>query len=47
MRSLGEAGGLDLTQDTKPPKNLYVEVSIPMLPLPWTRGGCPNIVWQR
>ncbi|KAK3882348.1 hypothetical protein Pcinc_013256 [Petrolisthes cinctipes] len=26
MRSLGEAGGLDLTQDTKPPKNLYVEV---------------------
>ncbi|KAK8725450.1 hypothetical protein OTU49_010863 [Cherax quadricarinatus] len=26
MRSLGEGTGLDLTQDTKPPKNLYVEV---------------------
>lgn len=28
MRSLGEGSGLDLTQDTKPPKNLYVEVSL-------------------
>jgi len=26
MRSLGEGHGLDLTQDTKPPKNLYIEV---------------------
>ncbi|KAG7153356.1 DNA replication complex GINS protein PSF1-like [Homarus americanus] len=27
MRSLGEGTGLDLTQDTKPPKNLYVEAT--------------------
>ncbi|CAH1792103.1 unnamed protein product [Owenia fusiformis] len=26
MRSLGEDGGLDLTQDMKPPKTLYIEV---------------------
>lgn len=26
MRSIGGAGGLDLTQDMKPPKTLYVEV---------------------
>ncbi|ROT72272.1 DNA replication complex GINS protein PSF1 isoform X1 [Penaeus vannamei] len=26
MRSLGEGTGLDLTQDIKPPKNLYIEV---------------------
>lgn len=26
MRSIGSAGGLDLTQDLKPPKTLYVEV---------------------
>ncbi|XP_055956848.1 DNA replication complex GINS protein PSF1 isoform X2 [Patella vulgata] len=26
MRSIGDAGGLDLTQDMKPPKTLYVEV---------------------
>lgn len=26
MRSLGEGAGLDLTQDIKPPKNIYVEV---------------------
>ncbi|XP_046558074.1 DNA replication complex GINS protein PSF1-like [Haliotis rubra] len=26
MRSIGDAGGLDLTQDLKPPKTLYVEV---------------------
>jgi hypothetical protein len=28
MRSIGGAGGLDLTQDMKPPKTLYVEVSL-------------------
>ena len=28
MRSIGGAGGLDLTQDMKPPKTLYVEVSV-------------------
>lgn len=26
MRSVGGAGGLDLTQDRKPPKSLYIEV---------------------
>ncbi|XP_068225423.1 LOW QUALITY PROTEIN: DNA replication complex GINS protein PSF1-like [Palaemon carinicauda] len=26
MRSLGEGCGLDLTQNIKPPKNLYIEV---------------------
>ena len=26
MRSLGTQGGLDLTQDIKPPKSLYIEV---------------------
>ena len=26
MRSIGEQGGLDLTQDLKPPKTLYIEV---------------------
>uniref|UniRef100_A0A8C5SGV4 DNA replication complex GINS protein PSF1 n=1 Tax=Laticauda laticaudata TaxID=8630 RepID=A0A8C5SGV4_LATLA len=26
MRSLGEGDGIDLTQDIKPPKNLYIEV---------------------
>ncbi len=26
MRSIGEYGGLDLTQDIKPPKSLYIEV---------------------
>ena len=26
MRSIGGGGGLDLTQDMKPPKTLYVEV---------------------
>ncbi|XP_052767582.1 DNA replication complex GINS protein PSF1-like [Mya arenaria] len=26
MRSIGGAGGLDLTQDMKPPKTLYIEV---------------------
>ena len=26
MRSIGEHGGLDLTQDMKPPKSLYIEV---------------------
>lgn len=26
MRSIGGAGGLDLTQDMKPPKSLYIEV---------------------
>jgi hypothetical protein len=26
MRSLGGHGGLDLTQDIKPPKSLYIEV---------------------
>ena len=26
MMSVGEGHGLDLTQDIKPPKNLYVEV---------------------
>ncbi|XP_013394594.1 DNA replication complex GINS protein PSF1-like [Lingula anatina] len=26
MRSIGEDGGLDLTQDIKPPKTLYIEV---------------------
>ena len=26
MRSLGADGGLDLTQDMKPPKTLYIEV---------------------
>ncbi|XP_014663987.1 PREDICTED: DNA replication complex GINS protein PSF1-like [Priapulus caudatus] len=26
MRSIGSHGGLDLTQDTKPPKSLYIEV---------------------
>lgn len=28
MRSVGSHGGLDLTQDTKPPKSLYIEVNI-------------------
>lgn len=28
MRSIGGAGGLDLTQDMKPPKTLYIEVSV-------------------
>jgi len=27
MRSIGGHGGLDLTQDLKPPKTLYIEVS--------------------
>ena len=27
MRSIGGYGGLDLTQDLKPPKTLYIEVS--------------------
>ena len=27
MRSIGGEGGLDLTQDLKPPKTLYIEVS--------------------
>lgn len=27
MRSIGGGDGLDLTQDIKPPKNLYIEVS--------------------
>jgi len=31
MRSIGDAGGLDLTQDMKPPKTLYIEVSTPNL----------------
>ncbi len=26
MRSVGDHGGLDLTQDIKPPKSLYIEV---------------------
>ena len=26
MRSIGDQGGLDLTQDMKPPKTLYIEV---------------------
>ena len=26
MRSIGTEGGLDLTQDIKPPKSLYIEV---------------------
>ena len=26
MRAIGDSGGLDLTQDMKPPKSLYVEV---------------------
>ncbi|ESN93628.1 hypothetical protein HELRODRAFT_88492 [Helobdella robusta] len=26
MRCIGDHGGLDLTQDTKPPKSLYIEV---------------------
>ena len=26
MRSIGDHGGLDLTQDLKPPKTLYIEV---------------------
>lgn len=30
MRSLGSQGGLDLTQDVKPPRTLYVEaISVP------------------
>lgn len=28
MRSLGGGEGLDLTQDIKPPKSLYIEVSV-------------------
>ena len=28
MRSIGGGGGLDLTQDMKPPKTLYVEVKL-------------------
>lgn len=28
MRSLGGNEGLDITQDMKPPKSLYIEVSI-------------------
>ena len=28
MRSIGETGGVDLTQDIKPPKTLYIEVSL-------------------
>ena len=31
MRSLGTQGGLDLTQDVKPPRTLYVEVSMPVV----------------
>jgi len=27
MRSVGGYGGLDLTQDLRPPKTLYIEVS--------------------
>ena len=30
MRSLGGDEGLDITQDMKPPKSLYSEVSIPL-----------------
>jgi hypothetical protein len=26
MKSIGDNHGLDLTQDTKPPKSLYIEV---------------------
>ena len=31
MRSLGGDEGLDITQDMKPPKTLYIEVSTPFL----------------
>ena len=30
MRSLAGDQGLDITQDVKPPKSLYIEVSIPL-----------------
>ena len=30
MRSLAGDQGLDITQDAKPPKSLYIEVSIPL-----------------
>lgn len=40
MRSIGGAGGLDLTQDMKPPKTLYIEVSV----IYWMfRGGIFNV----
>jgi len=35
MRSIGEYGGLDLTQDLQPPKTLYIEVSNA-----WSRDVC-------
>lgn len=31
MRSIGGEGGLDLTQDLKPPKTLYIEVKVFLL----------------
>ena len=31
MRSIGDHGGLDLTQDLKPPKTLYIEVLNPLI----------------
>ena len=30
MRSLAGDQGLDITQDVKPPKSLYIEVSVPL-----------------
>lgn len=32
MRSVGGDEGLDITQDMKPPKSLYIEVGRPPLP---------------
>ena len=41
MRSVGGEEGLDITQDMKPPKSLYIEVGDPLDPKPLDRGKGP------
>ena len=42
MRSIGGQGGLDLTQDIKPPKTLYIEVSVVSIHFPYVSASGVN-----
>ncbi|XP_042645496.1 DNA replication complex GINS protein PSF1 isoform X1 [Tyto alba] len=47
MRSVGGEEGLDLTQDIKPPKSLYIEVSARLVVSVCEQTFCPAIFFQR